>query len=109
MKAPFFAIALVVVGLLAGSSAIAQTPSTPTTPAQAGGDPGITPNGAIGEVKVIDNAEATALYERRLVLVRPDGHVAWRGDTAPADPLAVIDTVRGAGPRIAARRANAAL
>jgi hypothetical protein len=36
-------------------------------------------------------------YERRLVLVRPDGHVAWRGDASPADPLAVIDRVRGAG------------
>jgi hypothetical protein len=37
------------------------------------------------------------LYERQLVLVRPDGHVAWRGDQAPADPLAVIDAIRGAG------------
>ena len=37
-----------------------------------------------------------ALYERRLVLVRPDGHVAWRADAAPADPLALIDRVRGA-------------
>jgi hypothetical protein len=36
------------------------------------------------------------MYERRLVLVRPDGHVAWRGDAPPADPLAVIDRVRGA-------------
>ena len=36
------------------------------------------------------------LYERRLVLVRPDGHVAWRGDTMPDDPLAVVDCVRGA-------------
>jgi 2-polyprenyl-6-methoxyphenol hydroxylase-like FAD-dependent oxidoreductase len=36
------------------------------------------------------------LYERRLVLVRPDGHVAWRGDAPPPDPLAVIDRVRGA-------------
>ena len=39
----------------------------------------------------------TALYEKRLVLVRPDGHVAWRADHAPADPEAMIDTVRGAG------------
>ena len=30
-------------------------------------------------VKTIINAEAAALYERPLVLVRPDGHVAWRG------------------------------
>jgi 2-polyprenyl-6-methoxyphenol hydroxylase-like FAD-dependent oxidoreductase len=37
------------------------------------------------------------LYERRLVLVRPDQHAAWRGDAGPDDPLAVIDHVRGAG------------
>jgi hypothetical protein len=37
-----------------------------------------------------------ALYERRLVLVRPDGHVAWRGDALPADPYALVDRIRGA-------------
>jgi 2-polyprenyl-6-methoxyphenol hydroxylase-like FAD-dependent oxidoreductase len=37
-----------------------------------------------------------AAYERRLVLVRPDGHVAWRGDAAPADAGVLIDVVRGA-------------
>ena len=40
------------------------------------------------------------------MLVRPDGHVAWRGDSEPANTLAMIDTVRRAGPRIAARRAR---
>lgn len=37
------------------------------------------------------------LYERALVLVRPDGHVAWRADAAPSDTEAVdiIDRVRG--------------
>ena len=36
-----------------------------------------------------------AAYERRLVLVRPDGHVAWRADDEPADAGALIDVVRG--------------
>jgi hypothetical protein len=44
----------------------------------------------------LDDPEIAKLYERRLVLVRPDGHVAWRGDTPPVDPLAVVDRVRGA-------------
>jgi 2-polyprenyl-6-methoxyphenol hydroxylase-like FAD-dependent oxidoreductase len=45
---------------------------------------------------VISNPEAAELYARRLVLVRPDGHVAWRADELPVDALAVIDRVRGA-------------
>lgn len=44
---------------------------------------------------IADHATA-ALYERKLVLVRPDGHVAWRGDEPPGDPRALIDAVRGA-------------
>lgn len=39
--------------------------------------------------------DAEQLYGGKLVLVRPDGHVAWRGDT-PADADHVIDVVRGA-------------
>jgi 2-polyprenyl-6-methoxyphenol hydroxylase-like FAD-dependent oxidoreductase len=44
----------------------------------------------------MDNDEAAALYERKLVLVRPDGHVAWRADAAPADASTVSDRIRGA-------------
>jgi 2-polyprenyl-6-methoxyphenol hydroxylase-like FAD-dependent oxidoreductase len=44
----------------------------------------------------IDSPEAAKLYERKLVLVRPDGHVAWRGDDAPHQPLQMIDRIRGA-------------
>jgi len=36
------------------------------------------------------------VYENRLLLVRPDQHVCWRGDSVPADCAAVIDTIRGA-------------
>ena len=44
----------------------------------------------------IADAATARLYERRLVLVRPDGHVAWRDDSAPTEPRAIIDRVRGA-------------
>jgi hypothetical protein len=44
----------------------------------------------------IDHKAAAQLYERKLVLVRPDGHVAWRADVQPLDALKVIDTIRGA-------------
>jgi 2-polyprenyl-6-methoxyphenol hydroxylase-like FAD-dependent oxidoreductase len=43
--------------------------------------------------------EAASVYKQALVLSRPDQHVAWRGDHVPADPLALIDLVRGALPR----------
>ena len=49
------------------------------------------------ELADIDRREAAALYGRRLVLVRPDGHVAWRGDAPPDDPARLIERVRGAG------------
>jgi hypothetical protein len=49
----------------------------------------------LGVVDIGDPAIA-ALYERRLVLVRPDGHTAWRSDVAPEDPLQLVDVVRGA-------------
>jgi 2-polyprenyl-6-methoxyphenol hydroxylase-like FAD-dependent oxidoreductase len=35
-------------------------------------------------------------FRDALLLARPDQHVAWRGDRLPADPLALIDRVRGA-------------
>jgi hypothetical protein len=40
-------------------------------------------------------------------LVRPDGHVAWRADALPNDCLALVDTVRGSGLNVAARRHDA--
>jgi hypothetical protein len=45
----------------------------------------------------IDDPKIAQLYERKLVLVRPDGHTVWRADEAAARPEDVIDVVRGAG------------
>jgi 2-polyprenyl-6-methoxyphenol hydroxylase-like FAD-dependent oxidoreductase len=47
-------------------------------------------------VQSIDAPELAALLEHRLVLVRPDGHVAWRGNAPPSDAEAMIARVRGA-------------
>ncbi|MCG6876814.1 MAG: FAD-dependent monooxygenase [Betaproteobacteria bacterium] len=49
-------------------------------------------------MSVIDVADDTIaeLYENNLVLVRPDGFVAWRGDAVPAQASGIIDVVRGA-------------
>jgi 2-polyprenyl-6-methoxyphenol hydroxylase-like FAD-dependent oxidoreductase len=46
-----------------------------------------------------DADEAAALYPCKLLLSRPDQHVAWRGDLPPHDPMALIDRVRGAAAR----------
>ena len=43
----------------------------------------------------VDAEGADQLYARKLVLARPDQHVAWRGDEMPHDPLALVDRVRG--------------
>jgi hypothetical protein len=38
------------------------------------------------------------LYGARYALIRPDQHVAWRGDELPADLGSLLDVVRGAQP-----------
>jgi 2-polyprenyl-6-methoxyphenol hydroxylase-like FAD-dependent oxidoreductase len=47
----------------------------------------------------IPDAAARDLFGFDLLLVRPDLHVAWRGQTPPADPGAVADLVTGRGRR----------
>ena len=48
------------------------------------------------KVVQVDDANARRIYERNLVLIRPDQHVAWRGDSAPDDCIGLFDRVRGA-------------
>lgn len=40
--------------------------------------------------------DAATLYTTKLVLARPDQHIAWRGDDLPIDSLGLIDHIRGA-------------
>jgi 2-polyprenyl-6-methoxyphenol hydroxylase-like FAD-dependent oxidoreductase len=47
------------------------------------------------KVLQIKPTKAASYNGSRLVLSRPDQHVAWRGDGLPPDPLALIDHVRG--------------
>lgn len=44
----------------------------------------------------VDADAVRDLYGRDLVLVRPDQHVAWRGNRLPDDPGALIGTIVGA-------------
>jgi hypothetical protein len=43
----------------------------------------------------IEDAHAHSLYGRNLVLVRPDQHIAWRGNAEPSACLDLIDRLRG--------------
>ena len=44
----------------------------------------------------VRSPEASVPYRHKLVLVRPDQHVARRGDAEPVAPLDLVDLVRGA-------------
>ena len=48
---------------------------------------------------VVNVAETAALdlYETPLALIRPDGHVAWRGAAVPDDPAGILRTAIGGG------------
>jgi hypothetical protein len=50
-------------------------------------------------LKVLDVPDPVAreLYERDLVLIRPDQHVAWRGNRLPTDAGMLVAQVSGAG------------
>jgi hypothetical protein len=55
--------------------------------------------GSVGlpiETIVINEPKVRDTYECDFVLIRPDGHVAWRGDALPTSATVLIDKVRGA-------------
>ena len=47
----------------------------------------------------VTSGEGAGIYDRSLVLARPDQHVAWRGNLPPKDPKELVDLISG-------RRAN---
>lgn len=47
------------------------------------------------EILRLDRPDLRNIYERNLILVRPDQHVAWRGDAAPDDCKALLAKVTG--------------
>lgn len=49
-------------------------------------------------LKVLSIAEPwlRIIYGRQYLLVRPDQHVCWRGDSLPSEPGIILDRVRGA-------------
>lgn len=49
------------------------------------------------DVLAVDDPHARGVWERDLVLVRPDQHIAWRGEAPPADWGEVLDLVSGNG------------
>jgi hypothetical protein len=49
------------------------------------------------DVLDVDCDAVPPAYRHRLLLDRPDHHVAWRGDVLPANPAEMINRVRGAG------------
>lgn len=44
----------------------------------------------------VPREHAPGEYGHQLLIMRPDQHVAWRGDSVPADPRALVDRLRGA-------------
>lgn len=60
-------------------------------------------------LKVVDisKEEAQGLYKNKLVMARPDQHVAWRGDVTPQDSLGLIDLIRGGASKTSASASTA--
>lgn len=44
----------------------------------------------------VDRASRDDVYQERLVLARPDRHIAWRGQHCPPRPMELVDKIRGA-------------
>ena len=48
-------------------------------------------------IKLLDvtSSESAGIYDRSLVLARPDQHVAWRGNHSPNNPQELVELISG--------------
>lgn len=63
--------------------------------------------GAPLEVLVLKRPDLLPIYQCNMLLVRPDQHIAWRGDELPDDARALIQRVTGNQASSAAKKAAA--
>ncbi|HZQ28900.1 MAG TPA: FAD-dependent monooxygenase [Acidimicrobiales bacterium] len=68
---------------------------TPDAPDTAGLEAALRSYGAPLDVLSLDEPGLREVYGRDLLLLRPDLHVAWRGDAPPDEPAQVAATVTG--------------
>jgi 2-polyprenyl-6-methoxyphenol hydroxylase-like FAD-dependent oxidoreductase len=54
--------------------------------------------GAPLQVTKMDEPQLRDVYKGTLFLLRPDLHIAWRGDAPPADPKSIVAITTGHGP-----------
>lgn len=110
MKAPFFAIALVLVVVLAGSNGFsARAQTTPAAASSQTTDPSISPNRALGEVKVIDAAAKQLIIKTdagSLVTVALSDSTAYKriapGETTLANATVITFAQVAEGDRVLA-------
>src|SRR5262245_12703329 len=74
-----------------GYTLLARSPQTGAALGGATAAGGLRP-----KVLPVADLRSAQLYEAGMALVRPDQHVAWRGDRLPDDAAALLDRVRGA-------------
>jgi 2-polyprenyl-6-methoxyphenol hydroxylase-like FAD-dependent oxidoreductase len=69
----------------------------PDAPDAAGFERAAAARGIPFHVVTVEEPGILELYERRLALLRPDQHVAWRGDVVPSDTGRLLDVATGRG------------
>jgi hypothetical protein len=52
----------------------------------------------------VDRNKVTSRAPESLLMVRPDTHIAWRGDAVPQQPLRLFDRLRGAAVEAGSQR-----